>query len=149
MNVTARITGGLPEAVSRARSGAPRHVADALELVGGAVAARWRAEAPVNSGDYVGTIRHQVTGEAVSVGSDHQAATSIEHGRRPGAMPPPDEVQILLDLPTPREAFLVARSIGRRGTAGAGARERARTTAAADVDRCAGSALEKIGRLRP
>jgi hypothetical protein len=147
MNLTARMTGGLPDAIARARSAAPGHVGQALEQIGATVAARWRAEAPVNSGDYAGTIRHQVTGESVNVGSDHEAASSIEHGRAPGAMPPPAEIQIALALPSPQAAYLVARSIGRHGTTAAGARERARSGVEPDVDRIAGDALERIGRL--
>lgn len=77
-----------------------------------------RRFAPIGpTGNYFNRLEHRVETDAVEIGSHAPHAHLVERGRSPGKMPPPKLIAALMDL-SDRQAFLVARSIARKGTRG-------------------------------
>lgn len=78
-----------------------------------------RRAAPIGpTGNFFASLQYLLERRAVEIGADAPHAHLVEDGRGPGKMAPPALIAALMDLP-PRQAFLVARSMGRRGTTGA------------------------------
>lgn len=109
--------GELGPAAGRARHRTDSHLPDLLEEIGAAGEELARTVAPVLSGNFKGSITHEVERDAVTVGSTSRRAHIVESGRLPGKMPPPALLADLFGVPDD-EAFLIARSIGQTGMDG-------------------------------
>lgn len=140
-------TGNLDARLAELAAERDRSMGRHLDTLGKAGLAAARSRAPVGAtGNFFAGLRYDVLEEAVEVGSDARHAHLVEKGRPPGRMAPPALIAALMDLP-PREAFLVARSLGRRGTKGAEVFTAVRGDLTATVARIAEALARDIGGL--
>lgn len=150
MKLTATITpGNLPAAIDERRRAAATSLQSGLAKIAMIVEAAWRRAAPIGpTGNYYAGVGSHVEDGAAVVGSDAPHAHLVTVGRAPGAPPPAALMKSLLGLPTINAGFLVARAIGRGGTAGVDVPGIAREESEGDVRRVARDVLSDIGRLR-
>jgi hypothetical protein len=129
---------------------------DLAEDIGALGARTARGLAPRLTGRYLLGLDHVVrtTGTmiTVSIGSTDRKAHLVERGRNPGKMPPPRLIAAAMKPPgaeklKPREAFALARAIGRRGTQGTAVMELTKRQIESQVHRMASRTAEKIGSL--
>lgn len=151
MTITARfVPNRLPAAIDAWQRGLESEVLDGLEQIGELGALRLRSLSPEGPTlNYVAGIGHTVdrSSRSVAVGSRAPHAHLVEKGREPGKMPPPQKLAGLLGVPK-REAFLVARAIGKSGTEGHHVVELTARSVRADVDRVALTVLAKLHARR-
>lgn len=106
-----------------------------------------RRAAPIGpTGNFFSSLQYLVERRAVDIGADARHAHLVERGRSAGKMAPPALIAALMDLP-PRQAFLVARALGRRGTAGAQVFTAVRDELDPTVQQVARRLTEAIGGL--
>ncbi len=127
-------TSGFDELINNLAALYPDAVADeiyaTMELSVAAFEQAVKIETPVNLGTLRGSIASEITGTPVdmtgTVMTPSPYGWPVERGRQPGKMPPPDAIELWvirkLGIQPPESksvAFLIARSIGRKGTKGA------------------------------
>jgi hypothetical protein len=120
-------------AVDRAVGRADDRVTEMLQEIGERGTTIAQGLAPTNSGRYRESIGYELESSAVNVGSKSRRAHLVEHGRKPGRMPPPTLIASIFDVDK-QEAFQIARWIGEVGTPGSSVMEFTRNAMEFEVD---------------
>lgn len=129
VKITATWSGDLDDKCQRKLDTMAGKALDTLDELGAEAASIMRSLAPVVSGSYRGAIisRRDVVGRRLGVNAKSNAphAHIVEVGRKPGKMPLAADLMPKLGL-TRREAYVMARAIGRKKTRGRRVASRAR-----------------------